>query len=83
MTAESNRLTFTDIEIRSYLPSGWGIRPNRAGTWDSGKSTYEVEVYDSTDNLWPLQITGKDAAASGRLEALRLSVDKLYREALR
>lgn len=83
MTAESNRLTFTDIEIRSYLPSGWGIRPNHPATWDPGKSTYQIEVYDSTDNLWPLQITGKAAAASGRLEALRLSVDKLYRKALR
>ena len=83
MTAESNRLTFTDIEIRSFLPSGWGIRPNGAGTWDAGKRTYQIEVYDSTDNLWPLKVTGQAAAASGRLEALRLSVDKLYRSALR
>ncbi len=81
--AESNRLTFTDVEIRSYLPSGWGIRPNRAGVWDAGKSTYQIEVYASTDNLWPLKVTGQAAAASGRLEALRLSVDKLYRSALR
>lgn len=83
MTAEPNRLTFTDIEIRSYLPSGWGIRPNGAGSWNVGKSTYQIEVYDPADNLWPLQVTGKAAAASGRLEALKASVDKLYREALR
>ncbi len=83
MTAEPNRLTFTDIEIRSYLPSGWGIRPNGAGSWDAGKSSYEIEVSDPADNLWPLRVTGKQAAASGRLEALKASVDKLYREALR
>jgi len=81
--AESNRLTFTDVEIRSYLPSGWGIRPHRASTWDAGNSTYQIEVYDSADNSWPLKITGKDAAASGRLEALKASVDVLYRKHLR
>lgn len=81
--AESNRLTFTDIELRSFLPSGWGVRRAGSGRWDAGKSTYEVEVYDSTDNVWPLKISGKEAAAHGRLEALKASVDVLYRQALR
>lgn len=80
--AESNRLTFTEIEIRSYLPSGWGIGPQGTGTWNAGKSTFELEVYDPAENLWPLAVTGKSAAASGRLEALKASVDKLYRQAL-
>lgn len=82
MTAESNRLTFTEIEIQSYLPSGWGIRPNDAGTWNAGKRTYEIEVYDPADNLWPLRVTGKDAAARGRLEALQQSIGRLYRNAV-
>ena len=82
MTAESNRLTFTEIEIQSYLPSGWGIRRNGAGTWNAGKSTYEIEVYDPADNLWPLQVTGKNAASRGRLEALKQSIDRLYRDAV-
>lgn len=82
MTAESNRLTFTEIEIQSYLPSGWGIRPHRAGTWNAGKRTYEIEVYDLADNLWPLQVTGKEAAAHGRLEALKQSIGRLYRNAV-
>lgn len=81
--AETNRLTFTDIELRSYLPSGWGIRRDGSGSWDAGKSTYEVEVYDSADNVWPLRVTGKEATARGRLEALKASVDVLYRKALR
>jgi len=81
--AETNRLTFTDIELRSYLPSGWGIRRAGSGSWNAGKSTYEVEVYDSTDNVWPLRISGKEAASRGRLEALKASVDVLYRKALR
>jgi hypothetical protein len=81
--AESNRLTFTDIEIRSYLPSGWGIRPNGASTWDARDATYKIEVYDSADNVWPLEITSKAAAAQGRLAALKSSVDLLYRKALR
>jgi len=82
MTAESNRLTFTDIEIRSYLPSGWGIRTSGAGTWDAGKSTYEIEVYDLADNMWPLRVRGKDAAARGRLEALQQSIGRLCRNAV-
>ena len=82
MTAESNRLTFTDIEIRSFLPSGWGIRPNGAGTWDAGKRTYQIEVYDLADNLWPLRVSGKDAATHGRLEALKKSIDRLFRNAV-
>ena len=81
--AEMNRLTFTDIELSSYLPSGWGIRHAGSGSWDAGKSTYEVQVYDSADNVWPLRITGKEAATRGRLEALKTSVDVLYRKALR
>lgn len=81
--ADSNRLTFTDIELRSYLPSGGGIRRAGSGGWNAGKSAYEVEVYDSTDNVWPLRISGKEAAAQGRLEALKASVDVLYRQALR
>ena len=36
--AESNRLTFTDVEIRSYLPSGWGIRPPAAPTGTPGRA---------------------------------------------
>ena len=82
MTAELKRLTFTDIEIRSYLPSGWGIRPDCVGAWDAGKSTFAIEVYDLADNLWRLQVTGKDAAARGRLEALKQSIDRLYRNAV-
>jgi hypothetical protein len=82
MTAESNRLTFTEIEIRSYLPSGWGIRPQRSGTWNAKESAYEIEVYDPADNFWPLRITGKEAAKHGRLDALKKSVDQLYRNAI-
>lgn len=82
MTAESNRLTFTDIEIQSYLPSGWGIRTHRTGTWNAARGAYEIEVYDPADNLWPLRISGKEAAAHGRLDALKKSVDQLYRNAI-
>ncbi len=81
--AESNRLTFTDLELRSYLPSGWGIQPPGTSTLDASKQAYEIAVHDSTDNVWPLRITGKDAAEKGRLEALRSSVDRLYKRALR
>ncbi|MEO8277711.1 MAG: hypothetical protein ABI639_15970 [Thermoanaerobaculia bacterium] len=82
MSGASNRLTFTEIEIRSYLPSGWGIGASGTGSWNGNENRYELEVYDPADNLWPLQVTGKEAAAKGRLEALRLSVDRVYRNSI-
>ena len=82
MSEATRRLTYTDVELKSYLPSGWGIRRGAVGSWDGGKGAWKIEVYDPADNVWPLVVAGRDASAKGRLEALQASVDKLYREAL-
>jgi hypothetical protein len=82
MSRATSRLTYTDIELRSYLPSGWGIRAGSAGSWDAAKGAWKIEVYDSADNHWPLVVDGKNASSLGRLEALQKSVDELYRKAL-
>ena len=81
MSEAPNRLSYTEIELRSYLPSGWGIRSGSVGSWDAAKGAWKIEVYDSADNHWPLIVDGRKAA-NGRLEALRKSVDELYRKAL-
>ncbi len=82
MASENPRLGYSEVELRSYLPSGWGLRPGSAESWDAKKRIWSIEVYDSADNLWPLQVAARDAEAAGRLEALRKSVDRLYRVAL-
>lgn len=82
MASPAQLLTFTDIELRSYLPSGWGIHSGAVGRWDAAKRAWKIDVCDSADNLWPLVVTGKNAEARGRLQALRQSVDRLYRNAL-
>ena len=75
-------LTYTDIELRSYLPSGWGILTGAAGLWDRAAATWKIDVYDSADNVWSLAVASRDAESAGRLPALKQSVDKLYRRAL-
>lgn len=82
MSRDAAPLTYTDIELRSYLPSGWGIVSGAAGLWDRSKGAWRIDVYDSADNVWPLAIHGRDAESSGRIPALKSSVDKLYRKAL-
>ncbi len=35
MSAKSAPLSYTDIEVRSCLPSGWGIVPGERGRWSA------------------------------------------------
>lgn len=82
MANGNTRLGYTELELRSYLPSGWGVRPEGAERWDADKQIWSIEVYDSADNIWPLAVAARDASSAGRLEALKKSIDKLYRVAL-
>ncbi|MEZ5313832.1 MAG: hypothetical protein R2862_09380 [Thermoanaerobaculia bacterium] len=52
MSRSTLPLTYTDIELRSYLPSGWGILAGAAGLWDRSAGTWKIDVYDSADNVW-------------------------------
>jgi hypothetical protein len=88
-------LGYTEDEIRSYLPSGWRLAaaegpnaelsPRTFGHWDAARRVWRMRVLDNVDFDWPLVVKAADAAklgASGRLEALRRAMDKLYRERL-
>jgi len=94
MTA-TELLTYTEDEIRSFLPSGWRLAaaddptgemvPFAFGHWDGRQGTWRMRVIDNVDFDWPLVVKAADAAklgANGRLEALRRAMDKLYRERL-
>jgi hypothetical protein len=88
-------LVYTEDEVRSYLPSGWRLlaaedapaelSPHIIGHWDAGKRLWRMRVVDNVDFDWPLVVKAAEVAklgANGRLEALRLAMDKVYRERL-
>ena len=74
--------SFTETEVRSYLPSGWGIVPGAAGRRDAASGSWSIDVYDGADNTWKLEVAGAAAAAEGRLAALQAAVRRLERKAL-
>jgi hypothetical protein len=82
MAEQLRLLSFTDIEIRSYLPSGWGLRPGASGTWQAENSSWAVEVYDGADHIWTVEVTGAEAARAGRLAALKATIERLTRKSL-
>lgn len=81
MPSSDRPLTYTEIEIRSYLPSGWGIAAGGAGR-DVAQSKWTVEVYDGADNAWTVAVASADAARVGRLPALKAAIERLESKAL-
>lgn len=73
---------FTRDELRSYLPSGWNLTGEAQGRWDPKKRRWSVRVEDTADVRWDLEVDAREAEQRGRLEALRLAVDRLYRTGL-
>ncbi|MDH3254220.1 MAG: hypothetical protein OEM62_04435 [Acidobacteriota bacterium] len=75
-----DEISFSSVELASYLPAGWKAAEN--GAWDSTDGLWRVLVRDVADQEWRLEISGRDAGEMGRTGALRRAVDRLYREAL-
>jgi hypothetical protein len=75
-------LGYTETEIRSYLPTGWDLAGDGEGSWDAKKKSWRARVIDNVDFDWPVVVTAEDAASLGRIEALRRSMDRVYRERL-
>lgn len=75
-------LIYTETEIRSYLPTGWALAGKGHGGWNAKKRVWETSVLDNVDFDWPVVVKADDAGAKGRLEALRLAMDKVFRERL-
>lgn len=74
--------SYTEGEIRSYLPTGWNLVGDVEGRWDPKKKTWSLRVEDTADMRWDLPVKARDVEENGRIEALRLAVDRLYRERL-
>ena len=82
MAANAKPIGYTEIELQSYLPSGWGIVPGQRGAWDSGAGAWSVDIYDGADHVWKLTVDADDATKAGRIAALKDSVRHLNRHAL-
>jgi len=81
MKATTSPLSYTDPEIRSYLPSGWNLADG-PGTWDPKKNVWRTMVMDNVDFDYPVEVKPAEASSLGRLEALRKAIDRVYRERL-
>ena len=75
-------ISYTESEVRSYLPSGWHLAGHPEGSWDSREKSWRVEVRDNVDFDWPVVVGADDAVSLGRIEALRQAFDRVYRERL-
>jgi len=72
-------LTYTDVELESYLPAGWtlgDLEPH----WHDGEQAFHAKVLDGSELDWELWVPKAEADRHGRIEALRRAVDKLDRE---
>ena len=79
---DAEPLRYTETEVRSFLPTGWSLSGDPAGRWDPKKRIWGTTVIDNVDFDWPVVVTAEDAASLGRIEALRRSMDRVYRERL-
>ncbi|MFL6203491.1 MAG: hypothetical protein ACJ76J_30355 [Thermoanaerobaculia bacterium] len=75
-------LNYTETEIRSYLPTGWSLTRDGAGTWDAKKKVWQLRVLDGVDFDWPVVVNPDDASSLGRLEALRRALGAVFRDRL-
>jgi hypothetical protein len=82
MSAPHSVVAYTDVELRSVLPSGWGIVPGQTGKWNSIAARWAVQVYDGADNSWQIEVPSAEAMELGRLEALKARVRRLEHQAL-
>lgn len=77
-------LSYTTVELRSLLPSGWNLAAGERGRQGADPGRYEVMVVDPADVTWPLVVDRRalEASDGDRLGALRCAIDDIYRKAL-
>lgn len=82
MKTTNDTLSYTETEIRSYLPSGWNLAEDGVGSFDAKKKVWRTMVIDNVDFDWPVEVKPSEADSLGRLEALRKAIDRVFRERL-
>lgn len=75
-----DRLTYTDEELRSFLPLGWDYTGE--SHWDEKRGVLTLTVLDGVDFDWPVRVSAREAKDEGRLGALRNAMDRVFRDRL-
>lgn len=78
----SDEIYYSDDELRSYLPSGWNLKPETDDGWDAKDQVYRLTVIDDVDHDWPIEVRARDAEEHGRTEALNRAMDRVQRDRL-
>lgn len=71
--------SYTDDELRSYLPTGWTLLGDPLGSWNGKKETLAIRLEDGADMPWELEIRARDVEDHGRIKALDVAMDQLYK----
>ena len=74
---KSEPLSYSLIEIRSFLPTGWSIAASEPGEWDADAEAWVVTLRDGSDLEWPMKVSLKKARSEGRLQALEQAAHDL------
>jgi hypothetical protein len=82
MKTTSSPLSYTETEIRSFLPTGWNLTEDGPGAWDPKKKVWRTTVLDNVEFDWPVEVKTDEVSSLGRLEALRKAIDRVFRERL-
>jgi hypothetical protein len=82
MKTTNETLSYTETEIRSYLPTGWGLTEEGVGSFDAKKKVWRTMVIDNVEFDWPVEVKPSEVDSLGRLEALRKAIDRVFRERL-
>lgn len=72
-------LIYTDVELDSYIPSGWSLAEGRERGWNEKDGAFRFVVLDGSELDWELVVPLAETRRHGRIEALRRAVDDLDR----
>ena len=75
---DSPALSYSSVELESYLPSGWSLE-EPTGSYEPDRKQWRVAVQDVCEMVSTLAVELDDADRLGRIPALQAAIDKLYR----
>jgi len=75
----SGALSYSTIELESYLPPGWNLEATE-GSYEPKRQRWQIAVEDVSKLLWTLVVDRKEADRLGRIPALQAAIDRLERK---
>lgn len=75
----STDLSYSPIEVHSYLPPGWNVEQDE-GHFDDRRQRWSIDVQDVSELVSKLEVKVKDADRLGRIPALRAAIHALVRK---